>query len=221
MITITKNGYINFKGKCVPNPVILTMLGEKLVLEEGFTLNSFFKMLNLYPNLLKLETYMPLYLDFYNKTADKGIAESLDTTKKILFNSYIVEDEGMSMDKKHNLTVKFKSGHLSNVNNHQLFELINHPILLNEKMVSFRLEDNPEYVEHKAYPKKIYIKQHQVTKSKFPCDFFSFLMFLSGSLFRGMTPENRRNNVEITEMSYNVLASEVFREINKIVCGTP
>jgi len=220
MITITKNGFIHFKDKCIPNSVVLTMLSERLVLEEGFTLNSFFKMLNLYPNLLKLETCMPLYLEFYNKTADKSATEEIDTTKKILFNSYIVEDEGLSMDKKHNLTVKFKSGHLSNVNNHQLFELINHPIKLNEKIVNFRMEDNPDYVENKAYPKKVYVRLSHVNKSKYPCDFFSFLMFLSGSLFRGMTPENRRNNVEITEMSYNLLASEVFREINKIVSGT-
>lgn len=221
MIKITKNGYIHFNDKCIPNSAVLTMLSESLVLEEDFTLNSFFKMLNLYPNLLKLETYMPLYLEFYNKTTEKGAMEEIDNTKKILFNSYIVEDEGLSMDKRHNLTVKFKSGHLSNVNNHQLFELINHPIKLNKNIVNFRKEDNPDYVENKSYPKKVHVRLPQVNRSKYPCDFFSFVMFLSGSLFKGMTPENRRNNVEITEMSYNVLASEVFKEINKIVSGTP
>lgn len=219
MIKLTKNGYIHFKDKSVPNSSVLTMLSEKLVLDEDFTLDSFFKMLNLYPNLLKLETYLPLYLDFYNKTAEKGAYEQVDTTKKILFNTYLVEDEGVSMDKKHNVTVKFKSGHLSNVNNHQLFEIINHPIKLNEKIVNFKVEDNPDYINNKAYPKKVYVRLPDVNKSKYPCDFFSFLMFFSGSLFRGMTPESRRNSVEITEMSYHFLASEVFKEINKIVFG--
>jgi hypothetical protein len=219
MIKITKNGYIHFKDKCVPNSAILTMLSEKMALEEGFTLNSFFKMLNLYPNLVKLETYIPLYLEFYNHTADKSHAETLDVTKKILFNSYIVEDEGVAIDKKHNLTVKFKSGYLSTVNNYQLFDLINNPIILNEKIVKFKLQDNPQYEPLLGYPKKLYVRSPDSHKSKEPCDLFSFIIFLAGSLFKGMTPENRRNHVEITEMSYNILASEVFKEINKIVSG--
>lgn len=219
MIKITKNGYLHFKNKCVTNNTVLMYLAEKVSLEEGFTLNSFFKMFNLYPNLCKIELCANLYVDFYNSTVDANKSDILDTSKTIIFNTYMLDDEKNIFDKNHNLAVKLRSGHISNINNYQLFEIMNHPIIINEHISTLKVEQNPNYDPKAINPvaKRLYVKQPDVHNVKYPAELFYFIMFVCGSLFRGMTPEQRRNTVELTDLSYGIMADDIMKEIGKRV----
>jgi len=221
MITITKNGYIHFKDKCIGNNVILTMLGEKVELEEGFTLQSLFKMFNLYPNLVKLEAYLPMYLNLYNTTVDEYHSEEPDNYKTILFNTYLLEKKEVALDKKHNLAIKFKSGHVSNINNYQIFDMINFPIKISDKIITLTLEPNPDYSDKSNEPKNIYVRQPVLNIAKYTCDLFYFIMFMCGSLFKGMDPSRRRQQVEMNELSYSIMADDIVKEIDKILMFTP
>lgn len=211
MIKITNNGYIHFKDKCIGEGAVLSMLGEKLELEEGFTLNSFFKMLNLYPILTQLEPYLPLYLDYYNQSGYSEKEINTEFGKKLLFNTYLLEKEGQSYDKKHSLTVKHLSGFLCNTSIYQLFDILPNEIMLNENIVTFKLEPS------ECGKSKNFVKQTTLYKAKHPCDLFNFIMYMSGNLFNGKSPERRRNSVEVNQIPVKNLANGVISEINRII----
>ncbi len=213
MITITNNGYIHFKNKCIGNGVVLSMLGEKVSLENGFTLNSFFKMMNLYPKLIDLEAYLPLYIDYYNSSGFGGKEFEVDKTQKIMFNTYIVENEGISFDKKHNLIIKYLSGYISNISNYHLPELLNKEIHINEKVIHFKVEEN---ITEKGIA-KVFVQQPNVNVATYPSDLYNFIMYICGNLFRGQPPDKRRHKVEMSDLSIQTLATEVLDEISKIV----
>lgn len=211
MITITKNGYIHFKNKCVSNNVVLTMLAEKVTLDKDFTLNSFFKMLNLYPEIARLEAYTQLYVDYYNES---GLAKKdfpLDKGKKIQFNSYFLENEGESCDKKHNLTVKHLSGFICNPSQYQIHDLLGSRLILGEKIIKFKIEFDPLTKEKK------FVRLPELHQAKNPCDLFSFIMYMGGSLFVGKSPDKRVMLTELTQLTVDNISSDIFSEIEKIV----
>lgn len=211
MITITKNGYIHFKNKCVTNNVVLTMLAEKVNLDKDFTLNSFFKMLNLYPELARLEAYTGMYVDYYNESGLSKKEFPLDKGKKIQFNSYFLENEGESYDKKHNLTVKHLSGFICNPSQYQIHDLLGAPLVLGEKIIKFKVEFDSETKEKK------FKRLSELHYTKHPCDLFGFIMYMGGSLFVGNPPDKRLLVTELTQIKVDNISSDIFNEIEKIV----
>jgi hypothetical protein len=78
IITLMPNGSIVHKSKIVEtNP--LMFLSFKIELEGGYTLRSYFRMLERYSLLLDLNEFFPTYIDQYNKSPKNNcIVENID-----------------------------------------------------------------------------------------------------------------------------------------------
>jgi hypothetical protein len=75
-VTLKKDGTINLNGKTVATEA-LDLLSFQIVLEEAYTLRSFFKMLDKYALLAKLNVFFPTYIDQYHGCPKKGCDEGL------------------------------------------------------------------------------------------------------------------------------------------------
>jgi hypothetical protein len=70
-VTLKNNGAINRNGKTVATDA-LDILGYQIVLEEVYTLRSFFKMLNKYTLLEKLNAFFPSFIEQYDSCPEQG-----------------------------------------------------------------------------------------------------------------------------------------------------
>jgi hypothetical protein len=70
-VTLKNNGAINRNGKTVAADA-LDILGYQIVLEEVYTLRSFFKMLNKYTLLEKLNAFFPSFIEQYDSCPEQG-----------------------------------------------------------------------------------------------------------------------------------------------------
>jgi hypothetical protein len=70
-VTLKKDGAINLNGQTVATDA-LDVLSCRIVLEEVYTLRSFFKMLNKYALLEKLNAFFPSYIEQYDKCPEQG-----------------------------------------------------------------------------------------------------------------------------------------------------
>jgi hypothetical protein len=66
VVTLNKSGELMENQKAVTEDP-LTFLSFRVALEEGFTLRSFFQMIEKYPVLAKLNAFFPTYLEQFRK----------------------------------------------------------------------------------------------------------------------------------------------------------
>ena len=72
-ITLEKNGSIDHNGTRVKSD-ILSHLSSQIVLEEGYTLRSFFQMLDQYKLLIDLNDFLSTYTEQYRNCPPEGCA---------------------------------------------------------------------------------------------------------------------------------------------------
>jgi hypothetical protein len=70
-VTLKKDGAINFNGKTVATDA-LELLSCQIVLENVYSLRSFFKMLNKYTLLAKLNAFFPSFIELYDSCPEQG-----------------------------------------------------------------------------------------------------------------------------------------------------
>jgi len=70
-VTLKKDGSINLNGKIVATDA-LDLLSFQIALEEAFTLRSFFKMLDKYALLVKLNAFFPSCIEQYRSCLEQG-----------------------------------------------------------------------------------------------------------------------------------------------------
>jgi hypothetical protein len=115
-ITITKNGYVICSGKKAENEILL-YLGYKVELEEGFTLRSFFRMIQQYPLLEKLNPFFSSFMQQYH-TSDEtdnstGPLDFLELSKTVEMIGYPgsprleVYNSFRGVTEKENIEIKF------------------------------------------------------------------------------------------------------------------
>ena len=85
-ITLMKDGSISQSGKTVKS-VLLNLLGCQIVLEEGYSLRSFFGMLDKYSLLSELSAFFPMYTEQYHNCpkhgCDAGFLDYLEFGKTV------------------------------------------------------------------------------------------------------------------------------------------
>ena len=70
-VTLKKDGTINLDGKTVATDA-LDLLSFQVALEEAYTLRSFFKLLDKYRLLSKLNAFFPSHIEQYHRCPDQG-----------------------------------------------------------------------------------------------------------------------------------------------------
>ena len=70
-VTLKKDGAINLNGKTVATDA-LDLLSFQVTLEEAYTLRSFFKMINRYSLLSKLNTFFSSHIEQYHRCPEQG-----------------------------------------------------------------------------------------------------------------------------------------------------
>jgi len=70
-VMLQKNGFIDHNGTRVQSD-ILQFLSSEVTLEEGYTLRSFFQMLDQYRLLVDLNTFFPSYTEQYRNCPPEG-----------------------------------------------------------------------------------------------------------------------------------------------------
>lgn len=90
-ITITKDGSVICNGKKAENE-ILPYLSYKVELEEGFTLRSYFKMIEQYPVLEKLNPFFSSFMQQYHISPEtdssSGYMDFLELSKTVEMIGY-------------------------------------------------------------------------------------------------------------------------------------
>jgi hypothetical protein len=77
-VTLKKDGAINLNGKTVRSDA-LELLSFQIALEKGYTLRSFFEMLDKYTLFAKLNAFFPTYTEQYHSCPEQGCdADLLD-----------------------------------------------------------------------------------------------------------------------------------------------
>jgi len=75
-VTLKTNGSINLNGETVRSDAI-ELLSFQITLEKGYTLRSFFKMLDKYNLFLKLNAFYPVFTKQYHSCPKQGCATAL------------------------------------------------------------------------------------------------------------------------------------------------
>ena len=70
-ITLKKDGSIDQSGKTVKS-VVLNLLSSQISLEEGYSLRSFFEMLEIYSLFSELSAFFPMYTEQYRSCPENG-----------------------------------------------------------------------------------------------------------------------------------------------------
>jgi len=85
-VTLKKDGTINLKGKTVATDA-LDLLSFQVALEDAFTLRSFFKMMDRYSLLARLNAFLPSYIEQYHQCplqgCDAGLLDYLEFGKTV------------------------------------------------------------------------------------------------------------------------------------------
>jgi hypothetical protein len=75
-VTLKKDGAINLNGKTVRSDA-LELLSFQIALEKGYTLRSFFEMLDKYSLFAKLNAFLPTYTKQYHSCPEQGCETGL------------------------------------------------------------------------------------------------------------------------------------------------
>ena len=75
-VTLKKDGAINLNGKTVRSDA-LELLSFQIALEKGYTLRSFFEMLDKYTLFAKLNAFFPTYIKQYHSCPEQGCETGL------------------------------------------------------------------------------------------------------------------------------------------------
>ena len=75
-VTLKKDGAINLNGETVRSDA-LELLSFQIALEKGYTLRSFFQMLDKYTQFAKLNAFFPNYTEQYHSCPEQGCATAL------------------------------------------------------------------------------------------------------------------------------------------------
>ena len=70
-ITLNKDGSINQSGKTVKS-VVLSLLSSQISLDQGYSLRSFFEMLEKYSLFSELSAFFPMYTEQYRSCPENG-----------------------------------------------------------------------------------------------------------------------------------------------------
>jgi len=70
-VTLQKDGAIRLRGKTVATDA-LDLLSFQIALEEAYTLRSFFRMLDKYPQFAKLNVFFAVYAEQYHSCPEQG-----------------------------------------------------------------------------------------------------------------------------------------------------
>jgi len=204
MIELSENGFILFKEKIIGESHILCFLGEPIILNENFTLRSFFKMLSHYTVLSKIEAYLIDYVDLY-RTHWIDLPFNNDN-KIILFNSYLVHQPNKFLSIRHNLTLKgLETNNQYSVDFFDIENIIDCKIDIVKKIKTYKLENN----KFNRLPDNFTVD--------FPTNLFEFIIWTSGSLFKGKTPKNRKEFVYQKNEKIEQASASVMEEINYLL----
>jgi hypothetical protein len=204
MIELSENGFILFKEKIIGESRILCFLGEPIVLNENFTLRSFFKMLSHYTVLSEIEAYLIDYVDLY-RTHLMDLPFNNDN-KMILFNSYLVHQPNKFLSIRHNLTLKgLETSNQYSVDFFDIENIIDCKIDIVKKIKTYKLENN---------------KFNRLSDNytvDYPTNLFEFIIWTSGSLFKGKTPIDRKEFVIQKNEKIEQASASVMEEINSLL----
>ncbi len=204
MIELSENGFILFKEKIIGESRILCFLGEPIILNENFTLRSFFKMLSHYTVLSEIEAYLIDYVDLY-RTHLIDLPFNNDN-KIILFNSYLVHQPNKFLSIRHNLTLKgLETNNQYSVDFFDIENIIDCKIDIVKKIKTYKLENN----KFNRLPDNFTVD--------FPTNLFEFIIWTSGSLFKGKTPKNRKEFVYQKNEKIEQASASVMEEINYLL----
>lgn len=81
---LMKNGHIKYGKEIVMSNSVKDLLGTSIKLERGFTLRHFFNVIEMYPELLGINSLISDLLTFYNKFRDEPIKE-IDGSLHVVF----------------------------------------------------------------------------------------------------------------------------------------
>ena len=127
-ITLKKDGSIIQDGKTV-NSVVLNMLSSQIILDEGFSLRSFFEMLGKYSLFSELSAFFPMYTEQYQgcpkQGCDAGFFDYLEFGKTVEMIG--VPDKRLEI---YNSLVGLQDSETSEVRYMQLDSLLDVPLKL-------------------------------------------------------------------------------------------
>lgn len=127
-VTLKKDGAINLNGKTVATDA-LDLLSCQIVLEDVYSLRSFFKMLNKYTLLEKLNAFFPSYIDQYDSCpeqgCDAGLLDYLEFGKTVEMVG--VPDKRLEI---YNSLFGVQSGETAEIKSMQLASLLDLPLKL-------------------------------------------------------------------------------------------
>lgn len=207
MITITKNGFVLLKDKIISNNHILSVISDKIILDKDFNLRSFFKMFINYPKLISLEAYLLDYVDLYSRTF--CYSDEIENNDKIIFNNYFVKEYNKCADIRHNLIFQNSTNHKYTIDSIQLERLIDCKFVLSNKLYVYDLINIDN--------KKIFNQSHEIYTIEYPCNLFEFILWSSGSLFKGTTPINRIDMVNSKKINHQKAVNDVMKNIDNLL----
>ena len=127
-ITLSKDGSINQSGKTVRS-VVLNLLSSQISLEEGYSLRSFFEMLEKYSLFSELSAFFPMYTEQYRSCpkngCDGGLFDYLEFGKTVEMIG--VPDKRLEI---YNSLVGMQANQASEVRSLQLQSLLDLPLQL-------------------------------------------------------------------------------------------
>jgi hypothetical protein len=127
-ITLKKDGSINQNGKTVKS-VVLNLLSSQIALEEGYSLRSFFEMLDKYSLFSELSAFFPMYTEQYHgcpkQGCDAGFLDFLEFGKTVEMIG--VPDKRLEI---YNSLVGLQANEVSEVRSLQLDSLLDLPLKL-------------------------------------------------------------------------------------------
>ena len=127
-ITLNKDGSINQYGKTV-NSTALNLLSYQIILEEGYSLRSFFEMLGRYTLFAELSAFFPMYTELYHNCpkngCDAGFLDFLEFGKTVEMIG--VPDKRLEI---YNSLVGLEANETSEIRSMQLDSLLDLPLKL-------------------------------------------------------------------------------------------
>jgi hypothetical protein len=127
-ITLKKDGSINQNGKTIKS-VVLNLLSSQISLEEGYSLRSFFEMLEQYPLFSELSAFFPMYTEQYRSCpqngCDAGFFDYLEFGKTVEMIG--VPDKRLEI---YNSLVGLQANEASEIRSLQLHSLLDLPLKL-------------------------------------------------------------------------------------------
>ncbi len=204
MIELSENGFILFKEKIIGESRILCFLGEPIVLSENFTLRSFFKMLSHYKVLSEIEAYLIDYVELYKKNLID--APFNNDNKIILFNSYLVHQPNKFLSVRHNLTLKgIETDNQYSIDFFDIENIIDCKLNIVKRVKTYKLENNK------------FTRLADNYTVDYPTNLFEFIIWSSGSLFKGKTPKDRKDFVIQKNEKIEQASASVMEEINSLL----